>query len=114
MKVPIVSFGYNYWKMASSEDAVKFLTFLLESPQVSREYVDGKYIYIPKEEVKSSEITLEFVAEELVRDLTPKEVENKEIASLKNTLSYKESELTRATNRIKELECLVQQKDKEE
>lgn len=108
MRVPIVCYGYTCWKMQNSDDAVKFLGFLVTSEQVSKDYVGGKYVYTPKEEVKHSEITLEFVPEELVRDLTPKEVENKELASLKNSLTWKETELKTAQEKIKALECDVQ------
>ena len=101
----LVTFGYESY-ITDQENLVKTLDVLQDLILVSSEYVNSKYIYTPQKEQK--ELKIELINENKIRELTVEEKENKEIRSIKSTLSYKEGLLKTEQEKNKALECEIE------
>ena len=75
---------------------------LSEWELVERKYIDGKYLYSPKDKI---EISIFAVRDDDVRSPTPEEKENQKIKDLEQRLGWKEGDIKKKNKRIEELEC---------
>lgn len=111
MKQLIVSISYNYFVLPKESDISKAIEIIGHLMPVERTTYDGETIYSPDKEVS---ISFDLVDDKLIRLPTPEEKENKKIKDLEQSLSWKKSELEKKDKRIKELECVVDQLNKED
>lgn len=97
----IIKIDYKEYAMrggCSPSDVLNVINSLVE---VSSTYIDGEYIYQPKEDIPTLE--LKFIASKYFRKITEEELENKEIKDLKNSLDYARREKERI---LKEKTCI--------
>ncbi|CAK0747301.1 hypothetical protein CCP1ISM_2710002 [Azospirillaceae bacterium] len=96
MKVFLVSFGYTNLIVDSRETAFN----LLDAIPINKNYVNGEYVYTPEE---SKEVTINLIDESMVRPLTQKEVENKEIKTLTDRNKWISTERDNLKKEVEEL-----------
>lgn len=106
-KTYIVKVGYNYFGVASKEEAFT----LLNAIPLTTNYVDGDNIYTPKE---GEEITLHIVDSSKVRSMTKEEAENKALREAQSSLSYYKGEAANKSKEIEELKCQIKMLTKKE
>ena len=100
-KTYIISIGYNHYGTDDKELALN----LLGLSALSRDYVDGKHIYTPKEE----DIEIKLVDSSCIRPLTKEEVENKELQSALSAASWAKSESANLKKEVEDLKCQLKQ-----
>lgn len=100
----LIKIGYQEYVMPENVKVDAVFDVFKEIIAVKNERIEGEYIYSPDKE--KVDVTIQFIPGENIRNLTPKEVESKEIDSLKSSLSYyKDSVVKEKDKKIEELEC---------
>ena len=100
----IIRFGYEDFLLPEGFDITTAIDLLSGMIKVKSEYVDNKYIYTPHKD-KDKEFDIKIVKDDLVREMTEEEEENKELKELKNREKYLEGELKERNEKVKQLEC---------
>jgi hypothetical protein len=103
-KAIIVKFGYNYYQFEGNY--VNLLSTLTDLHAIEQKRVDGQYIYEPKEE-DDERINVVFTNPTNIRKRTIEEKENAELKEALSSKTYYSDELTKAKNKIGELECKI-------
>jgi hypothetical protein len=111
MKQLLISISYNYFilpKEADISEAIKIIGHLMP---VERTTLEGETVYSPE---KNIDVSFDLIDSKLVRIPTKEEKENKKIKDLEQRIGWKEDEIKKKNDRIKELECFLEQSNKPE
>jgi len=99
----LIKIGYSMFVAPMNEDIGPTINLLESLVKVDQEYVDGEYIYTPEE--KAENLGISFINISNVRELSKDEKENKEISSLKQTISWRDSTIEDLKKKLELAEC---------
>jgi len=100
----IIRFGYEDFLLPDGFDITTAISLLSGMVKVKGEYINDKYIYTPHKD-KDKEFEIKIIKDELVREMTEEERENKELKELKSSKEYLEREKKTLEEKVKQLEC---------
>ena len=100
----IIRFGYEDFLLPDEFDITSAIRLLSGMIKVKSEYIGNQYVYTPHKD-KDKEFDIKFVKDELVREMTEEEKENKELEALKNRTKHLEDHLKKKDEKVEQLEC---------
>jgi hypothetical protein len=106
----LLTVGYSYY--VGDRSLLDAMDSLNSATQVDRQYVDGKYLYVPKEDI--DEIEVKLIDSNCVREPTSEEKENQALKEAKQSLEWAKQETKRKDQEIENLKCKLKLLEKEE